>query len=185
MSKIPKDLSGEVNKWRNVQRVRPTDIIIPGPGQESVWDYPRPPRVEPVKSRIRVEFQGIVIADSKKTYRVLETASPPAYYIPQGDIQMKYLEASNRSTLCEWKGKARYWTVRVGKKYSENAAWSYPEPWVGFELITDYIAFNASKMDACYVDNERVLPQPGNYYGGWITWEIVGPFKGEPGTEGW
>jgi uncharacterized protein (DUF427 family) len=185
MSKIPKHLLSRVNKWRNVQRVRPTEIIIPGPGQESVWDYPRPPRVERVKSRIRVEFGGLVIADSDKAYRVLETSSPPVYYIPQGDIQMKYLEPGNKSTLCEWKGKARYWTVRVGKKCSENAAWSYSEPWDGFELITDYIAFNASKMDACYVGNEKVLPQPGNYYGGWITSSVVGPFKGEPGTGGW
>jgi uncharacterized protein (DUF427 family) len=185
MSKIPKTLLSEVNKWRNLERVRPTDIIIPGPGQESVWDYPRPPRVERVKSRIHVEFGGLVIADSNKAYRVLETASPPVYYIPQGDIQMKYLEPGNKLTLCEWKGNARYWTVRVGKKCSENAGWSYPEPWVGFELITDYIAFNAGKMDACYVGNEKVLPQPGNYYGGWITSEIVGPLKGEPGTEGW
>jgi uncharacterized protein (DUF427 family) len=185
MSKIPRDLLSKVNKSRNVQRVRPTNITIPGPGQESVWDYPRPPRVEPVKRRIRVEFGGVVIADSNKTYRVLETASPPVYYIPQGNIQMKYLEPSNKSTLCEWKGKARYWAVRVGKKYSENAAWSYPNPWEGFELITNYIAFHAGKMDACYVAKEKVLPQPGNYYGGWITSAVVGPFKGKPGTEGW
>ena len=185
MSNIPKVLLSKVNKWRNLHRARPTNIIIPGPGQESVWDYPRPPRVEHVKSRIRVKFGGIVIADSNKTYRVLETASPPVYYIPQGDIQMEYLEPANKSTLCEWKGKARYWTVRVGKKLSENAGWSYPDPWDGFELITDYIAFNASKMDACYVGAEKVLPQPGNYYGGWITSEIVGPFKGGRGTEGW
>jgi uncharacterized protein (DUF427 family) len=185
MSKIPKDLLHKVNKWRNLQRARPTNIVIPGGGQESVWDYPRPPRVEPEKRRIRVEFGGRVIADSNKTYRVLETSSPPVYYIPQDDIQMKYLEPANNSTLCEWKGKARYWTVRVEKKLSENAGWSYPEPLDGFEVITYYIAFNASKLDACYVGNEKVLPQPGNYYGGWITSEIVGPFKGEPGTEGW
>jgi uncharacterized protein (DUF427 family) len=133
MSKIPRDLLREVNKWRNLRRVTPKNIIIPGAGQESVWDYPRPPRVEPVKSRIRVEFGGVVIADSNKTYRVLETASPPVYYIPEVHIQLKYLEPSNKSTLCEWKGKARYWSVRVGKKYSENAAWSYPEPWEGFQ----------------------------------------------------
>ena len=185
MSKIPKEPLSKVNKWRNLKRARPTNIMTAGAGQESVWDYPRPPRVEPEKRRIRVEFGGLIIADSDRTYRVLETASPPVYYIPQGDIQMKYLEPGNKSTLCEWKGKARYWTVRVGKKLSENAGWSYMQPWVGFELLTDYIAFNASKLDACYVENEKVLPQPGNYYGGWITSEIVGPFKGGPGTEGW
>lgn len=185
MSKIPKDLLSRVNRWRSLERARPNNIIIPAPGQESVWDYPRPPRVEPVISRIRVEFGGIVIADSNKAYRVLETASPPTYYIPQADILMKYLEPSNRSALCEWKGKAGYWSVRVGKKYSENVAWSYQDPWEGFEFITDHIAFNARKMDACYVGNEKVLPQPGNYYGGWITSWVVGPFKGEPGTEGW
>jgi uncharacterized protein (DUF427 family) len=185
LGKIPKRLFDEVQKWRDLERDRPKDIIIPGPGQESVWDYPRPPRVEREKSRIRVEFGSVVIADSNNTYRVLETASPPVYYIPLVDIRMKYLEPSAKSTLCEWKGKAKHWSVRVGKKHSENAAWSYPEPWEGFEFITDHIAFNAGKMDACYVGNKKVLPQPGNYYGGWITSAVVGPFKGEPGTEGW
>lgn len=126
-----------------------------------------------------------MIADSKNACRVIETASPPTYYIPKADIQMEYLEPSNRSTICEWKGRARYWSLRVGENFSLNAAWSYPEPREGFELITDYIAFNASKVDDCFVENEKVLPQPGDYYGGWITSSVVGPFKGEPGTEGW
>lgn len=185
MYKTPKDLHDEVLKWRNLERDRPKDITIPGPGQESVWDYPRPPRVEPVKKRIHVEFGGVIIANSFKTYRVLETASPPVYYIPQRDIQMKYLEVSSKSTLCEWKGKAIYWTVRVDKDYAENAGWSYRDPWEGYQVIKDYIAFNASKMDACFVGEENVAPQPGEYYGGWITSEIVGPFKGEAGTERW
>jgi uncharacterized protein (DUF427 family) len=127
----------------------------------------------------------LVIAESRRTYRVLETSSPPAYYLPPQDIKSEYLQASNHTTLCEWKGVSQYWSVRVGKRRATNAVWSYPNPWEGFEAIKDYLAFNASKMGACYVNDQRVTPQPGNYYGGWITPEIVGPFKGSPGTEHW
>ena len=175
----------ERHKWRNFKRERPAEIVTPGPGQESVWDYPRPPRVEPVDRRIRVEFGGIVLAETERAYRVIETSSPPAYYVPPQDVEMAYLVATDHKTFCEWKGVAKYWSVRVGERFVEHGAWSYPEPDEGFEVIRDYVAFFPGRMDACYVGEQRVMSQPGGYYGGWVTPDIVGPFKGEPGTENW
>ncbi len=166
-------------------RDRPARIETPGPGQESVWDYPRPPRVEPAKAPVRVEFGGATIADSAGALCVLETAGAPIYYIPPQDVRMEYIEPGAKRTLCEWKGQARYWTVRVGDRTAVDAAWSYPEPTPGYETIRDCLAFYANKMDACYVGDEQVRPQPGDFYGGWITSDVVGPFKGEPGSEGW
>jgi uncharacterized protein (DUF427 family) len=159
--------------------------VPPGPGQVSVWDFPRPPRVEPVPHRVRVEFGGVVIADTTAALRVCETASPPCYYLPPGDVRTEYLESSPRSSFCEWKGIARYWTVRVADCTARDAAWSYPAPTEGFEAIRDHLAFYAGPMDGCWVGEHRVEPQPGRFYGGWITPELVGPFKGEPGTQGW
>ena len=185
MSSSSDPYAREREKWRNFKRERPAKIDPPDPGQESVWDYPRPPRVEPLTRRIRVEFGGIVLADTVRAYRVIETASPPVYYLPPDDVRREYLEPSTRSTFCEWKGVAKYWSVRVGDRFAEDAAWSYPKPDTGYEAIRDYIAFYPGKMDACYVGEYRVTPQPGEYYGGWITPDIVGPFKGEPGTEKW
>lgn len=159
--------------------------IEPAPGQESVWDYPRPPRVEKSGRHVEVFFNNVLIADSSETLRVLETSSPPVYYIPRSDIEMKYLIPSPKMTVCEWKGAASYYTVSVYGKRAENAAWHYPDPAPGYEAIKGYIAFYPQMMDACYLDGELVKAQPGRFYGGWITRDIVGPFKGEPGTEGW
>jgi len=185
MTKIPKELQKEVNKWRNFKRKMPENIITPGPGQESIWDYPRPPKVELFTKKIRVEFADKVIAETNKSYKVMETSSPPCYYIAQDDINMDCLFKSAYKTLCEWKGSARYWSIRIGDKISKNAGWSYPKPWEGFEDIKDYIAFFAGRVDGCYIGDEKVVPQSGDFYGGWITSNIVGPFKGDPGTEHW
>ena len=179
------EIHREVDKWRHAKRDRPETVDIPGPGQESVWDYPRPPRVEGVGQRIRVELAGIVLADSGEAYRVLETASPPAYYVPPAHVRREYLEPSEHSTLCEWKGTAQYWSIRVGDRLVENGAWSYRDPFDGYEIIQDFLAFFPAKIDACYVAEQRVIPQPGGCYGGWVTPNIVGPFKGDPGTESW
>lgn len=162
-----------------------TKRITPGPGQESVWDYPRPPRVEPTPRRIRVVFNGETIADSTRALRVLETSHPPVYYIPREDIREGVLSRSPRRTYCEFKGMASYWAVRVGDQAVPDAAWSYPEPTPGYEALAGCAAFYPGRMDACYVDDEQVTPQPGDFYGGWITADIVGPFKGEPGTMDW
>ena len=160
--------------------------IEPKPGQESVWDYPRPPKLEVSPKHIQVIFNGVKIADSQKTQRVLETSHPPVYYIPVEDIIMDYLKITSQQSFCEWKGRAKYYSIVVGDKQAVNGAWFYPNPTTSaFAPIKDYVAFYPSSMDACYVDDELVQAQSGDFYGGWITNDIVGPFKGEVGTWGW
>jgi len=159
--------------------------IEPASGQESVWDYPRPPRLEPVAARLRVVFGGETIADSSSGFRVLETSHPPVYYLPQADIRMDVMRPAPGSSWCEFKGEARYWSIEAGGRRSENAAWSYPTPSPAFAPIAGHLAFYASRVDACFVGDERVQPQDGDFYGGWITSQVVGPFKGGPGTRGW
>jgi uncharacterized protein (DUF427 family) len=163
---------------------RPTRIE-PTAGQESVWDYPRPPRLENVSERLRVIFHGRTIADTIEGYRVLETSHPPVYYIPPHDIAQQYLVGAPGSSWCEFKGQAKYWSLDVDGSQSKNAAWSYPAPSPAFAGIAGHLAFYASRVDACWVGEERVLPQQGDFYGGWITSRIVGPFKGGAGTRGW
>ncbi len=159
--------------------------IIPGPGQESVWDYPRPPRLEDSSKHIQVIFNGVAIADTHRAKRVLETSHPPVYYIPLEDVRQDCLELTPRSSYCEWKGQAAYYTVKVGDQEAQNVAWFYPEPTPNFADIQNYVAFYPSRMEACYIDGEKVQAQPGDFYGGWITNDIVGPFKGSVGTWGW
>jgi uncharacterized protein (DUF427 family) len=159
--------------------------IEPGPGQESVWDYPRPPRLEVSPKHIQIVFNDVVIADTLRARRVLETSHPPVYYIPPEDVKMEYLRPTKRSSWCEWKGQAAYYSLSVADKRVENAAWYYSRPDPEFEPLKDHIAFYPSLMDACYVDGERIQAQAGDFYGGWITSDIVGPFKGEAGTNWW
>lgn len=159
--------------------------IEPGPGQESVWDYPRPPRLEDSNKHIQVIFNGIIIADTKRSKRILETSHPPVYYIPPEDIKVEYLHPGSRTTFCEFKGQASYYTITVNDKSVPNGAWYYPRPSKGYENLTNFIAFYPGKMDACYVDGERVQTQEGDFYGGWISSQVVGPFKGGLGTSGW
>lgn len=154
-------------------------------GQESVWDYPRPPRVEADSRRVVVEFAGAVIADSTSAFRVLETSHPPVFYIAPEDVKVEFLLASTKTSYCEFKGESRYYDIVVGDRVSESAAWCYPEPDSGFEQIQYAIAFYPGRVDKVTVDGEIVIPQPGEFYGGWITSEIAGPFKGEPGSGGW
>ena len=156
-----------------------------GPGEESVWDYPRPPRLEPVPARVTVEFDGRVIADTTRAFRILETSHPPTYYIPPEDILEGALIPAGRGSICEWKGVARYWTVQGENRRAERVAWSYPDPTPSFAALRGHIAFYAGPMDRCTVDGETVAPQPGGFYGGWITRTVKGPFKGGPGTMGW
>lgn len=163
---------------------RPPFAITPGAGQESVWDYPRPPRLARDPREVTIVAAGIEIARSRSAIRVLETASPPTFYLPLHDVRRDYLEPAGGRTYCEWKGEARYWTVVAGGERFERAAWSYPAPPPPYVEIQWHLAFYAGQL-ACFVDGRRVVPQPGKFYGGWITPEVVGPFKGEPGTEGW
>ncbi len=159
--------------------------IPPGPTQESVWDYPRPPRLEPVPQRIQIVFAGGTIADTCRAWRVLETSHPPVYYLPPEDVRRELLVPESGSSFCEWKGHARYFTLRVGDREARRVTWSYHDPSPAFGSIRDHLAFYAGPMDECTVAGERARAQPGGFYGGWITTGVVGPFKGEPGTEGW
>jgi len=159
--------------------------IEPSAGQESVWDYPRPPRLEKIGARLRVIFNAHTVADTTAGYRVVETSHPPVYYIPSHDLARQYLLDTPGGSWCEFKGHAKYWSVNVDGRTSERAAWGYPSPSPQFADIAGYLAFYASRVDECWVDDERVQPQEGDFYGGWITSRIVGPFKGGAGTRGW
>ena len=159
--------------------------IMPMPGQESVWDYPHPPRVENSIKQIAVVFNGVVIARTRRARRVLETSHPPVYYIPPEDVQMEHLAPSDMTTRCEFRGSSVFRTVAVGDKTAEDAAWFHPAPAPGYEDIKGYIAFVPGKMDACYVNGEKATPQSGEGNSGWITKDILGPFKGDPGTTEW
>ena len=160
--------------------------IKPKKGQESVWDYPRPPKLEATNKHLIVEFDGIQIVATNAAFRVLETSHPPVYYIPQRDIQLHYLrESDSRTSFCEFKGAAMYWDIVTPNRESLQAAWSYPTPTSRFQPLANHLAFYASRVDACYVDGEPVQSQEGDFYGGWITKDVVGPFKGGIGTWGW
>ncbi len=149
---------------------------------ESVWDYPRPPRLEPTPRRLRIVHGGAVLAETCRALRILETSHPPVYYLPQADIAMDRLKPSSwRGSFCEWKGAAAYWSLPD----IADVAWSYPKPTAAYFALKDHLAFYASRVDECTVDGERVQPQPGAFYGGWITSHVAGPFKGAPGTLGW
>lgn len=158
---------------------------IPGPGQESVWDYPRPPRVERVAAPVTIRLGGELIAETRDAVRVLETSHPPVYYIPMADFVVGALLDAEGSSFCEFKGSARYLDVRGGGEVRSASAWNYPHPSAGFESLRDRVAVYAQQMDECTVDGEVVTPQPGGFYGGWITAAVVGPFKGSPGSLGW
>ena len=153
--------------------------------RESVWDYPRPPRIEPCDRRVRVIVEGVVVADSDRALRVLETSSPPTIYVPSGDVRPEHLRTAEGKTVCEFKGTASYHDVVVGERVVESAAWSYRRPNDRYAELRDHIAFYAGRVDAAYLDDEAVTPQPGEFYGGWITEELDGPFKGGPGSAGW
>lgn len=159
--------------------------IKPGPGQESVWDYPRPPRLEPVTKRLQVILNGVTIADTTRGFRVLETSHPPTYYFPPDDVDSSAIRPAGGGSMCEWKGAARYVTFEVDGKVAERAAWYYPNPTPSFSRIKGYYSFYVTPFDACLVDGEIVTPQPGGFYGGWVTKDIVGPIKGVPGSMGW
>lgn len=166
-------------------------MIVPerheaGPGQESVWDYPRPPRLEASDRHLQVVHGGVVVADTRSAWRVLETSHPPVYYLPPEDVRMDLLEpVDGASSSCEWKGRASYFDVKAGERTAPRAAFRYDAPVPGFEPIAGHVAFYAAALDRCTVDREVVQPQPGSFYAGWITNHVVGPFKGGPGTMGW
>ncbi|RGP41364.1 hypothetical protein BPTFM16_01669 [Altererythrobacter insulae] len=155
------------------------------PGQESVWEYPRPAIAEPTDRHIQIIHRGIALADTRSAWRTLETSHPPTYYIPMADIAQKHLSENSRRSLCEWKGQARYWDVTIEPDKLQAVAWSYENPTAAFKPIAGHLAFYPDPFDQCLVDGELVTPQPGNFYGGWITSREAGPFKGVPGSNWW
>jgi uncharacterized protein (DUF427 family) len=175
--------------WNYTGKQRPEFAREPAEGQESVWDYPRPPKVVEDKRHVVVRAGGQIIADTHNAWRVLETASAPSFYLPPEDVNETLLKRASGTSFCEWKGQARYWDVilpeNAGKTSNiSRAVWSYHQPSERFSPIDGYYSFYPALVE-CFVDGERVTPQPGGFYGGWITNEIVGPVKGEPGTGGW
>jgi uncharacterized protein (DUF427 family) len=152
---------------------------------ENVWDYPRPPRLEPVGRRVRIVLGGVTIVDTQDALRVLETSHPPTVYVPPGAFAAGALRDAAGPSFCEWKGVARYHDLLGGDAVAERAGWSYPRPTAGFLNLRDHVSVYPSRMDACFLDDEQVQAQEGDFYGGWITADLVGPFKGGPGTRGW
>ena len=165
-------------------QTRPDFAETPGPGQESVWDYPRPPATVPDTRLVEVRVGELLIARSESAIRILETASPPTFYLPGKDINMDLLQSASGHSFCEWKGEASYYDLKTADIYVKEVAWSYEKPYPEFTAVAGYLSFYPSRVE-CYVAGERVRPQAGGFYGGWVTDEIIGPFKGRPGASGW
>lgn len=170
--------------WQNRGQHRPPFAQKPGPGQESVWDYPRPPRLMREERRVMVKLGEVTIAVTERAIKVMETASAPTFYLPPDEVNSGLLHAAEGQSLCEWKGTAQYWDVVLPDQQLSRTAWSYPEPYPEFRQIRDYLAFYPHELE-CYLSEERVRPQPGGFYGGWVSDDIVGPFKGAAGTGSW
>ena len=184
MKSIPEWAQRARSAWRYRGQERPPFAVVPQPGQESVWDYPRPPRIESDGRELIVRVGAHQIARSRRSVRLLETASPPTFYVPSDDVRTEFLRMEGGVSHCEWKGKAHYWSVIVPGRRVNAAAWIYANPLPGYELIRGYVSFYPSLVE-CAVDSIPVVAQPGRFYGGWVTPELVGPFKGEPGSEDW
>jgi uncharacterized protein (DUF427 family) len=159
--------------------------IKPKPWQESVWDYPRPPRLEVCIKHLRIVFNEEIIVDTNRSFRILETSHPPTYYIPLTAFKSGVLIPVSGSSYCEWKGAASYYDIRIGNQKASHAAWGYLNPNKNYPELKGTVSVYAQHMDACFVNDEKVQAQEGDFYGGWITSDIVGPFKGAPGTWGW
>ena len=180
---LPPSLQATREQWNWRGQARPPFAAEPRPGQISVWDFPRPPRVAPESREVRIVWGGVPVACSTRTLCVLETAHPPTYYIPWDDVARDLLCPAPGSSFCEWKGPARYWSLVHGTRKLPSHAWSYPQPMAGAESLAGCVAFYARGL-TCSVGSLPATPQPGGFYGGWVTPELCGPFKGEPGSEG-
>ena len=181
---IPSWLAAARSHWRWRGADRPPFAMPPAAGQESVWDYPRPPVLKPDSREVIVRFGGREVVRTRRAIRVLETSHPPSFYLPWDDADRACLAPGSGHSFCEWKGPARYWDLVDGDRRVSGAAWSYPQPLAGAEALAETVAFYPALAE-CFVDGERVRPQPGGFYGGWITSELAGPFKGDPGSAGW
>jgi uncharacterized protein (DUF427 family) len=184
MTSIPDWALAARDQWKWRGQARPPFAVTPGPGQVSVWDYPRPPRFVSDSREVVIRWGDSEVARTRRAVMVLETSHPPSFYLPWDDVARHLLQPAAGSSFCEWKGPARHWSLAYGHERLPGVAWSYPQPFAGAEAIANCVAFYPRALE-CTVDGETVLPQPGGFYGGWVTSELVGPFKGEPGSEGW
>ena len=180
----PDELQAARDQWLWRGQARPPFAALPGPGQTSVWDFPRPPQLATDGREVVVRWGGVEVARSRRAVRVLETAHPPSVYLPWDDVDRHLLQAAPGGSFCEWKGPARYWSLVDGDRRLPAVAWSYPQPLAGAQALAHCVAFYPGPLD-CTVDGATVLPQPGGFYGGWITPDLTGPFKGAPGSAGW
>lgn len=167
------------------RRLPPPKPLPVKPGQRSAWDFPRPPAIELESRHVRAEFGGVPIASSARCVKVLETSHPPVFFFPPDDCNADALRRARNTSFCEWKGEAVYFDVIVGDRVAAGAGFAYPRPSKRFKEYAGWISLYAGPMDACYVGDERVEPQPGGFYSGWITPDVVGPFKGIEGSWGW
>jgi len=182
-NQIPEWLLQAREKWEYTGQARPSFAEIPKPGQRSVWDFPRPPALLPSQKEVKVQSNGLLLALTPNALELQETASPPTYYLPPEDVILDHLVTlPKRTSLCEWKGKAMYWALKTNP--TKAIAWSYPYPFKAYAPLENHLAFYPQFLD-CFLNGERVTPQPGGFYAGWITQDLCGPFKGEPGTGNW
>jgi uncharacterized protein (DUF427 family) len=172
------------NQWRWRGQSRPPFAVVPAPGQQSVWDFPRPPRLAADTREVVVRWGDVEVARTRRALRVLETSHPPSFYLPWDDVARHLLQDAQGGSFCEWKGPAQYWSLVSGERRLPGVAWSYPQPLAGAEALAACVAFYPAALE-CSVDGAPVTPQPGGFYGGWITPELAGPFKGGPGSGGW
>ena len=184
MKQLPDWAMAARDQWRWRGEARPPFAALPGPGQISVWDFPRPPRLAPDTREVVIHWGDVEIARTRRAICVLETSHPPSFYLPWDDVAKHLLQPAPGTSFCEWKGPAQYWTLVQGDRRLPGVAWSYPQPLCGAEALAKCVAFYPAELE-CTVDASVVLPQPGGFYGGWITPDLVGPFKGERGSEGW
>ena len=184
MTSLPDWLQAAREHWSWRGQARPSFAIAPGPAQVSVWDFPRPPRLVAEPREIVITWGGVEVARTRRALLVLETSHPPGVYLPWADVQRALLQPAPGGSFCEWKGPAAYWSLVHGARRLPAVAWSYPQPLAGAQALADTVAFYPALLQ-CTVGGAPVRAQPGGFYGGWITPELVGPFKGEPGTEGW
>jgi uncharacterized protein (DUF427 family) len=184
MSDIPAWAQEARDQWSWRGQARPSFAVTPGPGQVSVWEFPRPPRLVRDPREVVVRWGDREVVRTRGAVLVLETAHPPTWYLPWADVDRRLLQSAPGSSYCEWKGPAQYWRLVDGSQRLDGVAWSYPTPLPGSEAVSDCVAFYAAPLN-CTVDGARVKPQPGGFYGGWITPELVGPFKGDAGSAGW
>jgi len=183
-TEAPEWLRAAREHWQWRGQGRPPFAAEPGFEQFSVWDYPRPPCLAPETRELVIRWGDVEIARTRRAIRVLETSHPPSFYLPWDDVARQLLQPADGSSFCEWKGPARYWSLVDGARRLDRVAWSYPHPLAGAEALANRVAFYPKDL-ACSVDGAAVRPQPGGFYGGWITPELTGPFKGEPGSDAW